>query len=401
MKKVESGSDFISERARCTYWLFTLATFCIFLSGSSNAFFAPVLLDARFSEAQVGMLLSSGAIPVVLCTLLAGACVQRYGPGAVIRVGVAMIFIGFVLFQFAVNAASLPGTVMAMMMLTAGVGAFMPTAFLYVRMLLTPRRLVRYVGIYSAMLQLPTLFGPLFAQYVFEHWGRGRFFLVASIPCGIAMLWLGLTQFRREGSAPVVSSAGHGYLDTVRRGLPWGPNVAGFAAGMLFGAVNAFIAVALMRRGVPVTYFFTAFATGYLAMRGLMAFLDELSKPAVICIGIALMIAGIASAMSDSGGSTRTIVGGCLFGLGYSVVYPLCTIWVSESFVPEQRSRPVAIFNAIFTFSVQVAPLFASLILQVGGMGALRATLVIGGGATVLGLLLHSVRAPASRSQEL
>lgn len=328
---------------------------------------------------------------MVICTLLAGPWAERGGPLVVMRVGVAAVVAGFVVFQYGADKRTLLGAATAMGVMTAGVGFFMPAAFLYARSLVSRRRLMRYIGIYSAMLQLPLLLSPMLAEYVFARWGRQDFFYLVSAPVVVGLLLLLLAGVPDGAESRTPSHDQHNsFLQVLREGLPWEPYATGITAAVLFGAVNAFGSLALIQRGLPTAYFFGSFAVGFVVMRfGVMPFLDGFPKRTVACAGLLLMLAGVATATPAS---TLTVaLGGCLFGFGYSVCYPLCSVWISEAFDDTEQARPLAIFNALFVFGVHASPLAAGMLVQFFGVSGLFVAILIGGGVCTVGLCISSL----------
>lgn len=381
MSAIEN-SEFVSGRAKVDYILFVIATFFVFLSCSSIVCFAPVFLESGFSPLQIGTILSAGAFPVVVCAVVAGTWIGKLGLLNVIRLGVALAVVSFLCLQRGADTQRISIAAIGVGVMSAGAGFFMPAAFIYVHSLVSRKRLMRYVGIYSAMFQLPLLVSPQLTEYALVHWGRQYFFLLTAIPSVIGLLLLSFVKLNRNGNSGVVPLKDTAsYIQVLRDGLPWAPYVAGVTAALLLGTVNAFASLELIRLKLPISFFFGFFAFGFVIMRfAVMPFLDGFGKRVLACGALVLMLVGIFVA---SRGSVLTVMtGGCLLGFGYSIAYPTCTVWISETFTGVQQTRPLAIFNGVFSFSVHGAPLLAATVVHEFGTNGLVAALLFGGGAS-------------------
>lgn len=390
-----ASTAFLSPSARRRYWSLTAATFLIFVTGSCIAYLSRVFAAVGFNEAQIGVILSSGAIPIVAFTLLAGRILGRFGPHGVACSGIAMTLLGYASLQLTVENGSFLFTLVAVAVMIGGVGLFMPAGFLLVRALVHPRKLVQYVGIYSAMLQVPALFGPLLAEITFSRYGLHGFFYLTALPCLIGLVLM-LVLRPGEHSRP---AGGNTTTEDRYFALLCNPNLAqpylgGIAAGALFGVTQAFVALLLAGPGIGVHYFFTPFAAAYLITRFfLLRIVEGFDKAVLISAGILMMAFGLAIMWVAGGSSTTVIAAALIFGTGYSVTYPVAIVWASEMFPAERRPKPVALFNAIFTFGVYGSPVVAGAMLKYAGTTVFYAVIVAAGLLATIPLLAGRQRA--------
>ena len=186
----------------------------------------------------------------------------------------------------------------------------------------------------------------------------------------------------------------------LRDGRPWTPYVAGVTAALLLGTVNAFASLELIRLKLPISFFFGFFAFGFVVMRfAVMPFLDGFGKRALACGALVLMLAGIF--VATRGSVFAVMTGGCLFGLGYSIAYPTCTVWISETFIGAQLVRPLALFNGLFSFSVHGAPLLAAAVVHEVGISGLVVALLVGGGVSTAGVCVPWTRFNLARQRKV
>lgn len=392
--RLESAA-FGSSTARVRYWSITLATFLVFVTGSCVAYLSRVLATVGFNEAQIGVVLSSGAIPVVVFTLLAGRILGRFGPRRVACAGIAMILLGYTSLQLTVEAASFPFTLLAVAVMIGGVGLFMPAGFLLVRALVQPKKLVQYVGIYSAMLQVPALFGPLIAEITFARNGLAGFFYLTAVPCLLGLVLMCVLRSPRPAlPAAGDSPAEETYMALLRRRNLALPYLGGITSGALFGVTQAFVALLLGASHIGVHYFFTPFAAAYLITRFfLLQFVEGYNKALLVGAGILMMVFGVAVLWLAGGNGIAVVVAASIFGTGYSVTYPVAIVWTSEMFPAERRPKPVALFNAVFTFGVYASPLFAGALLKYAGPTTFYAVVVAAALLAITPLLVLRQRA--------
>jgi MFS family permease len=79
---------FIDQRARREYALLCLATFLIFFTNAHAALLAVVFQSHGLQLDDVGVILSSYGVPVVIFTLLTGAVAGRIGALMTLKIGV-------------------------------------------------------------------------------------------------------------------------------------------------------------------------------------------------------------------------------------------------------------------------------------------------------------------------
>ena len=132
------------------------------------------------------------------------------------------------------------------------------------------------------------------------------------------------------------------------------------------------MAGALHEKGLPIAWFFVASTAAMFTTRFLgLNHLGRFGLRFIVAGGLTLMGVGFGIVAFGSTG-LHVALGGLVFGIGYSVVYPVLTAWISEGLPAGERSGPQALFNAAFNAGLLLMPLPVSyLVAWFGYSGAL------------------------------
>lgn len=410
---------FHSPVSQTRYLAVTSATFLLFTTGACLSYLSKVLATVGFDAARTGLLVASGAIPVVLCSLLAGKLMARLSARAVVALGILMVALGYgsLAWTGQSNVAAAPYLSLAVMI--GGMGLYMPGAFLLARSCIVPARMMQFIGIYGAMQLLPSVFGPMWAQQVFLAYGFQNYFLITALPAlaGLAVLFLGREEPVPPPApapanaapapagatpAPAASGAGASYAQLALQARVALPCLGGLVSGGLFGAVNIFVALLLLAHGTPIHFFFVPFVVAYLLTRFfLLALFERRNRALVVGIGVGLMGAGVAALWLWGVAPGISVLAAVLFGFGFSINYPVASVWISELFPPPERAKPVALFNSLYTFGMYASPLATGLLLSAGGATAFYASVVgVGAAAAAALIFFRGLAAPALASNQ-
>jgi MFS family permease len=117
------------------------------------------------------------------------------------------------------------------------------------------------------------------------------------------------------------------------------------------------MALALDRSGIQPGYFFFSCLTVLITSRiFLVGYLARFAREAIVTIGILTMVGAYACFAELALTAVRTAILGGLLGLGYSMTFPLLSVWISDQFAPDERGRPVALFGAAFHVGIYTVP---------------------------------------------
>jgi predicted MFS family arabinose efflux permease len=157
------------------------------------------------------------------------------------------------------------------------------------------------------------------------------------------------------------------------------PLVAIMVVGALYGLIASYMAPLLTDKAIPIGFFFTSFTVVLFGSRFvLIGYLEGWPHRRVLAVGmIAMAVAYMV--IAEASGRFIVMAAGVLFGLGYSVAYPVLSVWVAEQFNPSQRTTPVALFNTMFSLGILLTPWFGTYVIGLLGYRGLLYILAASG----------------------
>jgi MFS family permease len=381
---------FDDRRARAEFWILALVTFLCFTTVSQTALLAVVMQHEHMTLAKIGIVLSAYGLAVVLFMIASAPIAGRLGDLTTLRIGIVLLVAGHLSYQLTI--ASFPAALLSRVLQGMGYGLFMPTAMTFAKSKLTKERFVYLFGIYASMVPLPNAIGPPLAEAYFNAFGEHLFFIVGAVPAILAaVLSLALSDHRPQ-------TEGRGGLPLLRTAMLPGlrqPLVAIMVVGALYGLIPSYMAPLLADEAIPIGFFFTSFTVVLFASRFLLiGYFEAWSRRRVLAIGMVAMAAAYAI-IALAPGWLPVAVAGSLFGLGYSVAYPVLSVWVAEQFEPHQRTTPIALFNTMFSIGILLTPWFGTYVIAVSGYHGLLYVL------SAAGLLLTAALLARQRGQRL
>jgi predicted MFS family arabinose efflux permease len=358
-----AGAGFTDARARREYFQLALAAFLISFMYSHAALLAVVFAREGFDLHAIGLLLSLYAFPVIVFTFLSGAAAARVGVLNTCRLAVALMIVGF--FSLRYTAADFWPALASRLVQGAGQGLLLSGFVTYAQSRLNERRFVYLIGLFSSSFALAQAFGPPFGALILNAYGAKAMFLEGAIPgCAALALTFVLRPMPRPRETRGVNFAGalsHSRIPAL---------AAVFVNGAMFGFTAAYLAALLEAKALPIGAFFfasttTLFATRFLAMGAL----QELDRRVLVAGGLASQGAGFIL-LGLAGQSWLIVVSGMLFGMGYSVLYPVLAGWMSEGVEPTERAGPQALLNTAFNIGIFLMPYPQALLIGAVGYGA-------------------------------
>ncbi len=356
------AAGFIDARARREYLQMAAAAFLISFTYSHAALLAVVFARENFDLHAIGLLLSLYAFPVIIFTFLSGAAAARFGVLNTCRIAIAVLVAGF--FSLRYTAADFWPALASRLVQGVGQGLLLSAFVTYGQSRLNDRRFVYLIGLFTSLFTLAQAFAPPFGAFILNAFGAKAMFLEGAIPgCAAFALTFGLRPMPRPRQARGLDFSAaltHSRIPAL---------AAVFVNGTMFGFTAAFLAALLEAKALPIGAFFfasttTLFATRFLAMGALQA-LDRrvLVAGGLFSQGAGFMLLGFA------GQSWLIVVCGILFGIGYSVVYPVLSAWMSEGVEPAERAGPQALLNTAFNIGIFLMPFPQALLIGAVGYG--------------------------------
>ncbi len=344
------AAGFVDREARAEYRRIALSIFLVAFMNAHSTLLSIVFAHDGYDLHTIGVLLSSMAITVILFALLSGEFSGRLGVLPTLRIAMALTLVGFasLMATRGVFAAALASRLVQ----GAGQGLFLSAAITYAQSRLSSARFLFLLGVFSAMMPLAQAVAPPFGEWVLNVAGDRAMFLAASAP---ALVGLALTL----GVRPVPKPPSSGGLHLVASWRPSliEPMLAILVGGAMFGFTTAYMAAALQARSVPLAAFFTASTLTMFATRALgLRRIETANRRYLVGAGLAFEAIGFL-VVAAAQRFWLVALGGVLFGVGHSMVYPVLSVWISEGVAPERRAGPQAWLNTFFNIGLFAAPL--------------------------------------------
>jgi MFS family permease len=348
--RIAYSEGFVDARAKSEFKRFGAAVFLVSFLYSHATLLAVVFSRAGFDFHAIGLLLSLYAIPVLLTSFAIGAVAGRLGVLQTTRIAICLLIFGFISLCFTID--DFYGALASRMVQGLGQGLFLGAIMTYAQSRLSPRRFVYLLGVFSTMAPLAQAFGPPFGALVLNSLGARWMFIIATLP---ALAGFALT-FAVRPMPRVAKPQGLDFGKALRRDRI-APLLAAFVNGTMFGFVLAYLAAVLEAKALPLAAFFIASTTAMLAGRVLaMRRMEAIDRHLLVGGGFVLEAIGFA-AVALAGASWLVVFAGIVFGMGYSVVYPVLSAWMSDGLAPSERVGPQGLLNAIFSLGMFAMPL--------------------------------------------
>jgi MFS family permease len=342
---------FVDRLAKREFYQLAVGCFLVSFTNAHATLLAVVFQRDGYDLHTTGILLSAIAAPVIGIALISGAVITRLGALVSLRIAMFLTILGFAL--LIVTRMSFWPAMASRLVQGAGQGLYLASAYTYVQSRLAPTRFLFLLGVFSVTMPFSQAIAPPFGGAVLEHFGENAFFIVGTAP---GLLGIALTFGLRALERPP-ARAGFRLFEGLRPGA-WEPLLAVLMNGTLFGYCTAYLAAAMIERGIPLSAFFTAslvtmFASRLLALRRV----EEADRRLLVAIGLALMSAGLMAVAASGLVVWPVVAGGIAFGFGYSLTYPVLSAWISEGVDAQHRAGPQAVLNAFFNFGLFAMPL--------------------------------------------
>jgi MFS family permease len=373
MQSKIAESSAVAGKSPAAFYVFCTSTFLSLLGTSCIAYFSVVFADYGMSASEIGLILSSALLPAVLGTLFCGSLLTRFSPFQIALAGQALTLAAHV--SFFATISNPVGAAASRFLVGAGFGLFFPAGLVYVRSLISGPNTVFMLGIYTTMITLPNFFGPGIAEIIYRTSGVGPLLSAFALPHILSLL---LMRFLPRSTEPIRSSELLGYVAILRTRSILMPNSAITIVGLMWGFMLSFMALYLEKVKIPATVFLSGATLSMLVSRvTIMAWLGK--KPKHLISGLGLVLMGLGYAVLPICGSNPVAVGvsALVFGLGYSTVFPVASVWATDQFDPAQRGRVTAVFTAFFQGAIFIVPWIAGAALKAFSFGEVLLTLAI------------------------
>lgn len=379
---------FVSPTDRREYWAIVVGTFLCFSATSQLSYLAVILRQAGLSDPSIGVISAAWSVAAIVGPVLSRSLIDRHGALPTIIFGWFLILISFAALQASYSTAV--AAIVCRSVAGLGFGIFIPAGIVAVNARVAEQAQVYYLGIFSSMLYIPSLFGPVVAEMFIDRFGPSAYFLVMSTPilAGICVI----IAFIRALSADPLHPDSGSYLELLRQPTLAIIGTAIFVSGLLWAFVSVFLVLWMRRSQVGVGLFFTPFAATMIATRFiLLRFTSARSKQSVLASALIFMGAADLVLATDIR-TASAIAAGILFALGYGALFPTAIVWTNSIVSRDLQTRTAALVNIMFNVAGVAGPIGLGYLIPVIGF---RASAVIGAFSGLLAALL--LLSPAAR----
>jgi MFS family permease len=354
-QSVDSRGATEAIASRAPFYLFCLATFLSFFGTSSLAFFSVIFARYGMSVDQIGWIFSAALAPVVLGILFCGAFLTKVSPLRMALIGQAITLVAYA--SFFATLSQPTGALLSRFFVGAGFGLFFPAALIYARSLISGANTVFLFGIYSTMIPLPNFLGPGLAEFVYANWGAEALLWCFTVLIGLALIIMWFLPQSRVSVSPMEMLS---YARIIRTRSTILANIAITVVGLMWGFMLSFMALYLSAVRVPTAVFFSGATLSMVLSRfTVMAWLGRKPKEIVAGVGLIFMAGGYALLPFSGSNATLVALSAIIFGLGYSTVFPVLSLWSADEFAIPQRGRAMAVFTGFFQSAIFVVPILA------------------------------------------
>jgi MFS family permease len=387
------NDSFESAAQRRAFVQLCLSTFLVFTTGSTLAVLSLVLERSGHSARDIGIVLASPMVAVILAILLTGKILRRLDPLKVVLAGQVVMLLSFAGFEWWISSTI--GASICRAAFGLGFGVYFAASTFVARDMLKGPRTIYLFGVFGSMITLPNVIGPALAEYVLEHVGLQGYFLWLSVPALLAVaILLHLCVTHRVAKSMIVLPA-VSYLSFFRSGAFRQASITNFIVGISWGMAFGYCALHLSRHGIVVGAFFSSMTFAFFTTRFvLMTWIQERPREeaiagALACMATSFIVLGTWPTVWTA------LAGGLLFGIGYSAVLPILSVWASDVFPATSRPMAMALFNTHFHVGFFAFPIV------LGGFAVLQQldrTLMALGVLSLLTALWFVIRALRLRS---
>jgi MFS family permease len=344
------------------FTLVTLANFLLFCNFSAFFLLPTFIKDIGGGEASVGFVMGSFGLASLGMTPAVGVLIDRWGRKRFMLVGAALMFVSSAgnVFIDNVDLLCLPrilqGLAFALFFTSAATAAadFAPS-----------HKRGEGLGLFGAFTIASYAIGPTVGEFIIKGFGYRAFFLCASSFSIGALILVSLTS-----DAPMQKQRekkGRGFIGVVlsRRLAPiYLTNVA-LAGG--FGSVLNFVSAYVKPMGLDVYYFFLVYSLTVTLMRFFGGRISDVVDRRKIAAPSLLFFAFSIALMSAVDSLFSMIAVAFIFSLSYGMLYPVLAAIVVDLAEPNERGRAVGLFNASFSFGINILAFFLGVIAELYG----------------------------------
>jgi MFS family permease len=355
------------------------------------------------TEAQVGWVMGSFAIGLLLCRAYLGKLADRKGRRIVMQLG--LVVAATIPLCYAV-VSSIPLLMLFRAIHGISIAAFASSYSALTSDLAPSKQRGEIIGYMSLVNPLGLAIGPALGGWMQEAWGYQYLFMTAS--CLAVMGFLVASKIKEAGFPIAPQDAGtqiNRSLDLPFWKILLSPRVRVpalilFLVGLVFGNLSAFLPLLIKAQHIPLNvglFYMAAAIAGFIVRIPISSISDRYGRGLFIAVGLGfytlstLMIFAAHSA-------PNFIVAGMLEGIGANIAIPAIVTLLADRTVAAERGLVFSLAWSGFDLGMAFAgPIIGNLIPQVG----LSNSFLISAGFAVVALVIFSTQSNYSLAESL
>ena len=343
------SAGFTDASAHREFVRLCVASFLMALSTAHTAVASIAFQLSGFDLHDIGILLSSIAIPTLIFALLSGALIARVGALVVMRLAATCSLLALI--SLALMQGNFYTTLCSRLLWGVGVGLFLPAGMVYAQSRLNAVRGVYLLSLYSAMFPLAQAFAPVIGETMLKHFGVWPMFALAAVPAALSLV----VSFGLRPLIRPVRSTGLA-LTKAFRSQSVMPIFALIVTGSIYGYSISYLAPSMQLRGLMLATFFVSSTAALIMGRfGGMRLLSGVDPRILVIAGLVLSGVGM-GLIAWASAPIFAIVAGVIFGFGNSILYPVACAWITRGVEPSERGGPIALATTAFYFGLYAMP---------------------------------------------
>jgi MFS family permease len=353
-------STFVLAGDKIQFWFFSAATLLTYVTILSTSFLSVILTSASMNQKATGIILSSPIVTTVLAIFFAGFLIQAFSALRTAIAGQLICLFSFLSFEWTIP--DFAGTLASRALLGFGTGLFFAAALVYAKSKLQGLRTTYFFGIFSSMISFPAAIAPTLAEAYFYHYGAQYLFIALSVPVFSGLIISLFLKSDVTKRVDTIKRSDVTYLGLLRARTILIPLFMVTVVGLLWGFALSFMALLLHKNNVKTPYFFSVCTIALLSTRVFVLKLFTVARRAyTISTGLWFMAISYFALSLFQIAIATTVGAALLFGVGFSLAFPVISVWVSDQFEPHDRGKPVALFSASFQSGLFAAPLLVGM----------------------------------------
>ena len=348
--------------------------------------------DLGGNHSQVGVVMSSFALGVLLFRPLVGKQIDSVGRKAVLIIGTLIFIVSPFVYMF---IKSVPTLIPVRVFHGLGLAAFGTASITLITdaaPLSRRGQVISYTGMINT---IAFAFGPVVGVYVWENWGYNVLF---GFVAGLSLLCLFLALLLRETHAPHLARNEVNYFEAIKQRHVLVSATIILLVALIHGGVMFYMPLFLKDFGVNIGLFFTVYGVSAFLIRLAVGNVsDQFGRGPIVvfslvCLGLGVLV------LSQVSGAPTMFASAVLYGTGFGSLQPTLTALVADSTTEETRGKIFSFYYGGFDLGISAAGVVLGGVAETFGIKSMFLVCV---GLALLALLVFVTLIERSPAQSL